>query len=128
MACRPRRRVRLAPRMDTFRMFTALHAAVLVAILGLTALAIVTARRSPQPAGPTPAERAIGIAYIAAWVTTYVFLLFPPLHDAPKTYPLQLCHWNALAAALLLATRWNALRPIVYFWGFALSTQAMITP
>jgi hypothetical integral membrane protein (TIGR02206 family) len=33
-----------------------------------------------------------------------------------------------VAAALLLATRWNALRPIVYFWGFALSTQALITP
>src|SRR4030095_2503490 len=31
-------------------------------------------------------------------------------------------------APLLLLTRGNALRPIVYFWGFALSTQAMITP
>ena len=109
-------------------MFTGLHATALVTILGITALAIAVARRSPQPIGPTATERTVGIAYLAAWVTTYVFLLFPPLHDAPKTYPLQLCHWNAVAAALLLATRWNALRPIVYFWGFALSTQAMITP
>ena len=109
-------------------MFTGLHAVVLAAIFGITALAIAMARRSPLPAGPTAAERAVGIAYIVAWVTTYSFLLFPPLHEPAKTYPLQLCHWNALAAALLLATRWNALRPIVYFWGFALSTQAMITP
>ncbi len=109
-------------------MFTGLHAAVLAVIFTVTALAIMLARRNPLPLGPTPAERAIGIAYLATWVTTYVFLLFPPLHEPPKTYPLQLCHWNAVAAALLLATRWNALRPIVYFWGFALSTQAMITP
>jgi hypothetical protein len=109
-------------------MFTGMHGAVLAVIFGITALAIALARRAPLPAGPTAAERAVGIAYIVAWVTTYLFLLFPPLHDPPKTYPLQLCHWNALAAALLLATRWNALRPIVYFWGFALSTQAMITP
>jgi uncharacterized membrane protein YwaF len=114
--------------MDTFRMFTALHAVALAAILGLTALAIVSARRAPRPPGPTPTERAIGLAYLAAWATTYVFLLFPPLHEPAKTLPLQLCHWNALAAALLLATRWGMLRPIVYFWGFALSTQALITP
>ncbi|HEV8095892.1 MAG TPA: TIGR02206 family membrane protein, partial [Burkholderiales bacterium] len=56
------------------------------------------------------------------------FLLFPPLHEPAKTYPLQLCHLNALAAALLLITRWATLRPLVYFWGFALSTQALITP
>jgi len=114
--------------MDTFRMFSSLHAVVLATILGMTALAIVIARRGPQLREPTASERAIGLAYLAAWATTYVFLLFAPLHEPAKTYPLQLCHWNAVAAALLLVTRWNALRPIVYFWGFALSTQALITP
>ena len=109
-------------------MFTGLHAVVLAAILGVTALAIVIARRGPQSPGPTATERAIGLAYLAAWGTTYVFLLFPPLQEPAKTLPLQLCHWNALAAALLLATRHELLRPIVYFWGFALSTQALVTP
>jgi len=114
--------------MDSFRMFSGLHAAALGAILGLAAFAIAIARRRPLPSAPTPAERAIGVAYLAAWATTYAFLLFPPLHEPAKTYPLQLCHWNALAAAILLVTRWNFLRPIVYFWGFALSTQALVTP
>ena len=109
-------------------MFSGLHAAALVAILALTALAIRIARHSIKPPFPTQAERAVGIAYLAAWVMTYGFLLFAPLHEPAKTYPLQLCHWNAVAAALLLATRWQALRPVVYFWGFALSTQALITP
>ena len=114
--------------MDSFRMFSGLHAAALAAIFGLTAVAIWMARRGPMPPTPTPSERAVGIAYLAAWVTTYLFLLSGPLHEPAKTYPLQLCHWNAVAAALLLITRWATLRPLVYFWGFALSTQALITP
>ena len=84
-------------------MFSGLHAVALVAIFALTAIAIRIARHSVKPPFPTPAERAVGIAYLAAWVMTYGFLLFAPLHEPAKTYPLQLCHWNAVAAALLLA-------------------------
>lgn len=114
--------------METFRAFTWLHAAALAAILALTAIAVVVASRRPLPAAPTATERALGWAYVAMWITTYTFLLFPPLHEPAKTYPLQLCHWNALTAALLLVTGWRWLRPLVYFWGFALSTQALATP
>jgi hypothetical integral membrane protein (TIGR02206 family) len=114
--------------MDTFqsfRMFSGMHALVLAVILALTLGAIAAARRWP---GAHEAERGLGWAYLAAWVTTYAFLLFPPLHEPAKTFPFQLCHLAALAAALLLITRWQWLRPLVYFWGIALSTQALITP
>lgn len=111
--------------MDGFRMFSGLHALVLASILALTASAIAAARRARNP---RPVERAVGWAYVAAWLTTYGFLLFPPLHEPAKTYPLQLCHLAALAAAALLITRREWLRPLVYFWGLALSTQALVTP
>lgn len=111
--------------MSSFRMFSELHALVLAAIAGIAAGAILAARTSRNPA---PVERAVGWAYLAAWFTTYAFLLFPPLHEPAKTYPLQLCHLTALAAAVLLVTRWQWLRPLVYFWGIALSTQALLTP
>jgi uncharacterized membrane protein YwaF len=112
--------------METFRAFGGLHAATLGAIFALTALAVAFARRHPLPEAPTAAERAIGWSYLAAWVATYAFLLFPPLHDPAKTYPLQLCHLNAVAAALLLATGWRWLRPLAYS-GFAPSTQPSLT-
>ena len=99
--------------MDTFRMFSGLHAVVIATICALSAAAILVARRTPLPPGPTATERAIGIGYLAAWVTTYSFLLFPPLHEPAKTFPFQLCHLNALAAAALLVTRAAWLRPIV---------------
>ena len=114
--------------MDTFRSFSALHAAALGAIALLVMLAIVLARRRGPTPRATPIERALGWAYLAAWVTTFTFLAFPPLLDPPKTYPLQLCHWTGVAAAAYLITRSSVLRPIVYLWGLALSTQALITP
>ena len=106
-------------------MFSGLHALVLVSIAALTVAAILAGRRAKDP---RPVERAVGWGYLAAWVTTYAFLLFPPLHEPAKTYPLQLCHLAAFAAATLLITGRQWLRPLVYFWGLALSTQALITP
>lgn len=114
--------------MERFQAFTATHAAVLAAIVLLTALAVALRRRLPRAAPPLPAERAVGLAYLAGWGLTYLWLLQAPLHDPAKTLPLQLCHLTAAAAALLLVTGAPVLRPLVYFWGLALSTQALITP
>lgn len=114
--------------METFRAFGAPHAAALAMIAMLTAVAIAVSRRHPATPRATTAERLVGWAYLAAWATTYVFFFFSPLHDPAKTLPLQLCHLTAAAAALLLITRWRLLRPLVYFWGLALSTQALVTP
>ena len=115
--------------MDTFRAFSGLHAAALGAIAALAVLAILRARASGVSTPPaSPAERAVGLAYLAAWLATYAWFVQSPLHDPLKTYPLQMCHLTAFAAALLLVTGWPPLRPIVYFWGFALCTQALITP
>lgn len=110
--------------MDSFRMFSGLHALVLTAIVAITWAAVHLGRQRQS----RTAERALGWAYVAAWFTTYLFLLFPPLSEPAKTLPLQLCHLTALAAAVLLITGWRWLRPLVYFWGIALCTQALITP
>lgn len=114
--------------METFRAFTATHAAALGVIALLTAVSIALRRRAPPALPPLPAERVVGFAYLATWSVTYLWLLSPPLRDVAKTLPLQLCHLTAAAAALLLVTGAPRLRPIVYFWGIALSTQALITP
>ena len=114
--------------MEAFRAFDIFHGLALLAIALLTAAAIVMARRRGPSPRATPAERMVGFAYLAAWGTTYVFFFFSPMHEPAKTLPLQLCHLTAAAAALLLITRWTLLRPLVYFWGLALCTQALITP
>jgi len=114
--------------MESFRALSATHAAVLAAIALLTLLAVRAARRRAAAPHARAGERLVGWAYLAAWVTTYLFLFFSSLHEPAKTLPLQLCHLTAAAAALLLITRWPMLRPIVYFWGLGLCTQALVTP
>ena len=114
--------------LDTFRSFSALHAAALGAIGFIGAAAIVVARRRGPSQRPTATERAIGWAYLAAWATTFAALAFPPLLGPDRVLPLQLCHLTGAAAAALLITRRQWLRPIVYFWGLALCTQALSTP
>ena len=114
--------------MESFHAFSALHAGALCAIALVTGFAIAAARRRGRSPRATATERLVGWAYLAAWTTTYTFFFFSPMHEPAKTLPLQLCHWTAAAAALLLVTRWAVLRPLVYFWGFALCTQALITP
>ncbi len=110
--------------MESFHAFSALHAATLAVLAALMLAAIVARRRRPRPA----AERAVALGFLAAWLTTYAYLLWPPLRDLPTTLPLHLCHLAALNAPLVLLTGWRPLRAIQYFWGLALCTQAMITP
>ena len=78
--------------METFRAFSALHVAALAAVAALTALAVAVGRRRAHLPSPGPIERTLACAYIAAWIVTFGFHLFPPLHDPLKTYPLQMCH------------------------------------
>jgi hypothetical integral membrane protein (TIGR02206 family) len=54
--------------------------------------------------------------------------LLPPRLNPLTTLPLQMCHWAALASGLYLATRARWLAVLLYFWGFALCTQALLTP
>lgn len=114
--------------METFRPFSLLHGATLLGIAILIGLAVFAARRRGPLRIASPLERCVGWAYLAAWVTTYGYFFTSSLHEPAKTLPLHLCHLTAAAAALLLITRRAFLRPIVYFWGLALCTQALVTP
>jgi hypothetical integral membrane protein (TIGR02206 family) len=110
--------------VEKFQPFSPLHAAALAAIAVATFAAVRGARRGPSPA----VERAIGVAFVATWFAVHGWWLLPARFDATTTLPLQMCHWTALAAGLYLATQWRPLALILYFWGFGLCTQAMLTP
>ncbi len=115
--------------MDSFAAYSALHYLIvaLIAILTLGAIA-VRRRRPPAPLPAGPLERGIGGAYLALWVGTFIWLRFGPLYNPPTTYPLQLCHLCAAAAAVVLLNAHPLLRAVVYFWGLGLCTQALVTP
>jgi len=114
--------------VESFQPFTFIHAAAVAVIALATLAAVTTARRRPRRARPTATERAIGITFTLVWITVHGWFLVPPQLDPARTLPLQMCHLNALASGAYLATRARWLATLLYFWGFGLNTQALITP
>ena len=100
---------------------------MLGAITALLAVAVALRRRSAD-ATARHVERATAIAYLVLWAATFVWLHAQTDFDPTTDWPLQLCHWAAVAAALGLMTQTRIWRTLAYFWGLALCTQALVTP
>lgn len=112
--------------MDNFRPFTLTHLLMLAAIVAVAWVFIALARQRPRSAGSL--ERALGIANLVMWLLAHGWWLLPPRLDPATTLPLHLCHLTAVIASAVLLTRWHWPRVLLYFWGFGLSTQALLTP
>ncbi|MDH5534482.1 MAG: TIGR02206 family membrane protein, partial [Betaproteobacteria bacterium] len=111
--------------MDVFEPFTPIHALAFAGVAAAAWLFAAVGRRTPAP---TSLERGFAIANLAIWIAAHGWWILPPQLDPATTLPLQLCHITAVVASLVLLTRRHALRVLLYFWGFALSTQAILTP
>lgn len=113
--------------METFQPFSLTHALVLLAIALLTGLFVHAGRRQAA-AAPWRFAGALAIINVILWIAAHGWWLMPPRLDLATTLPLQLCHLTALIASAALLTRRQSLRALLYFWGFGLSTQALLTP
>lgn len=116
--------------LESFRPFTLAHGCALLCIATLILLAVVYGGRSRHALAttPTPFERALAYSNIAVWIVAHGWWQLPARFDAVTTLPLQMCHITSLIASAVLLTQHRNLRAILYFWSFALCTQAMITP
>ncbi len=112
--------------MERFAPFSALHAVTIAAIAIAIAALVLAARRGSATARAL--ATALGVCYVLAWIGMHGWRNWPPQFDPMRTLPLQMCHLAALAGGLYFAAGWRWLRPVLYFWGFALTTQACITP
>jgi hypothetical integral membrane protein (TIGR02206 family) len=113
--------------VQVFTPWSWLHWTMLAGIGGLVFLAIRW-RRATDPALAGRIERNLGTLYLCIWAGTFVWLQGRPDYDPKTDWPLQLCHWAAVAAALALITQRRLWSTLAYFWGLALCTQAIITP
>lgn len=110
-----------------FKSFSLLHGLALLAIAGFVWLSISIGRRQPYVL-PSRMERFIGGGFLLLWLGTHLWLLTPSLFNPLKTLPLQMCHWTAFVSGLVLLTGWRPYSAVLYFWGIALCTQALLTP
>jgi hypothetical integral membrane protein (TIGR02206 family) len=115
--------------MQTFTAYSTLHGGMVALIAALMLVAIAIRRRREPSAHPaSPFELAVATGYLALWVGTFGGYAIDPGRDPATDYPLQLCHWAAVIAALALLTGRRVWRALAYFWGLALCTQAIVTP
>lgn len=113
--------------VQTFSTASPLHFGMLAGIVALVALA-VRLRRHHDGVTTLAMERAVAIGYLVLWAATFVWLHRQPDYDPTTDWPLQLCHWTAVAASAALLTRRRTFQTLAYFWGLALCTQALATP
>ncbi|HVO87125.1 MAG TPA: TIGR02206 family membrane protein [Casimicrobiaceae bacterium] len=114
--------------MESFKVFSTLHVAMLMVVASTIVAAIAVRRRRRADAPPSRTEKHVAIAYVGLWIGTYIGLHFTSGFDPASMYPLQMCHWCAVIAATSLAFPRRALRAVAYFCGLGLCTQALITP
>jgi hypothetical integral membrane protein (TIGR02206 family) len=114
--------------VEAFRPFTLAHAATVLCVGALIALAVLHGRRVHNSNAPGTFERTLAFANLAVWLASHGYWQMPARFDAVTTLPLQMCHITSLIASLVLLTRNHKLRAVLYFWAFGLCTQALITP
>jgi hypothetical integral membrane protein (TIGR02206 family) len=114
--------------LQPFRPFSLTHACALLCIAAIIGLAVIHGRKQSVSREPTDFERTLAYINIAVWLASHGYWQMPARFDPVTTLPLQMCHITSLIASAVLLTRHGTLRAILYFWAFALCTQAMITP
>lgn len=110
-----------------FQLFGVEHllALIFVALVCLL-VALITPRLGPRAqAGLRWGLAGFALANTLAWD---LWQRATGTWDIAYSLPLQLCTLAVLLAALLLATRNFRLFELLYFWGFAGATQALLTP
>lgn len=114
--------------MEAFRPFSLTHGLTALTIAALIVAAVIYGRGRRDDAALTRFEHALAWINIAVWLASHGYWQMPGRFDAATTLPLQMCHLTSLIASAVLLTRHNTLRAVLYFWAFALCTQALITP
>jgi len=112
--------------MAEFAPYSVLHLFTVCVCLLLIA-ALVAVGRALRPDHERAIRRVLGIAGIVYWLSYNLWWNWNGI-DFTGGLPLQICDLNGLIAPLALLTGNRWLRATLYFWAFALSTQAFIQP
>lgn len=117
----------LTPIGPPFRLFSAQHLLGIAAVIFAT---LAVALAAPRLAPPARARLRWGLTAfcVANWLGWDVWQIANGVWSPAYSLPLQLCTLSVPLSALMLAARSARLAELLYFWGFAGATQALITP
>lgn len=105
------------------------HALTVTGLAAAIALqCIVGWRLRARPVGLRRYEHGLAVAVAALWIGYFLFDLTTKGWDPRRSLPLQLCDFAAIVAMCAFARPSRGAHALAYFWGLALSTQALVTP
>jgi hypothetical integral membrane protein (TIGR02206 family) len=97
-------------------------------ILAIILYGLALRRRPDSDAAEHRFGRAWGVAILIYQAIETAWWFQPGHFSWGKSLPFALCDLAAWTAGLALVTRNRRLRTFLYYWGFCLSSQAMLTP
>ncbi len=116
----------LAEHASTFAPFTLAHGVtVLVITLAITALCILGLKR---PASQRHICIALGVFGLLWALVNITYFCRPSAFNWGTSLPLQICDLAGFIAPIAILTQLRIFRTLLYFFAFALSTQAFMTP
>jgi len=111
---------------DVFVPYSGFHVLV-VAVCALLIAAPTLLSRSLAKEGELRVRRSLAALAVCYWIGYSAWWNWHGV-DTRTGLPLQICDINGVIAPLALFTLWRPLRATLYFWAFALTTQAFIQP
>ena len=123
--------------MTTFHIGSQTHfVAVFLCLMVMTAVVLMARRLLPADRESIRRRgmlidapgRLLGLLSLTVWISHQIWWNIPADFDAAQSLPLHLCDLAAPIGALALLTGSRVLTSCIYFWGFALCTQAFATP
>ena len=114
--------------MQSFESFSTQHFVTVAGFALVIALAVLGARRIRNR--QTLRRIEIGVAAIAAalWIGIVLWGFAPNRYNPSWSYPINICDLVALVAPIAFVRPHRNWHALLYFWGFSLSTQALLTP
>jgi hypothetical integral membrane protein (TIGR02206 family) len=111
-----------------FEAFGTSHLVMLaVFVLGIPAVVALGHRHRGRPSG-VRVSRIYALLIPCFTIPLQVIDFLPGNYDLQTTLPLQLCDFAWVAAVVALWTHRPTPVALTYYWGLALTTQALITP
>lgn len=118
----------MTPMATGFETFGPSHLIMLaVFVLGLWPV-VVLGRRVRDTPGEMRTSRIYAVLIPCFTIPLQVIDFLPGNYDLQTTLPLQLCDFAWIAAVVALWTHRTTPVALTYYWGLALTTQALITP
>lgn len=114
--------------MESFRSFSSQHLITVAGFALVVTLAILGARRIRDPAVLRRVEIAVAVIAAALWIGIVIWGFAPGRYNPSWSYPINICDLVALVAPIAFVRPQRNWHALLYFWGFSLSTQALLTP